>query len=209
MAFIKKYAFQIAVSVLCIVMLAYLLSTYVFKKEEPLPIVMAAPQFSLTNIDGDLVTLENTTGKKRIVYFYFASCPDVCPPTTYKLAQLQETLRSEGRLGTEVELISITFDPEKDTDDIIRKFTEQVGAELDGWHFVRGESREQIIELAHAFDVSVIYDDVNETFIHMNPIILIDENNNIRGQVNGSPNELAGAEPFSYQQVYDALELMK
>ena len=209
MAFVKKYAFQLAVSVLCIIMIAYLLSAYVFKKEEPYPILMPAPSFSMTSIDGKEVSLENTTGKIRVVYFYFASCPDVCPPTTYQLAEFQEMLRKDGRLGSEVELISITFDPEKDTDDVIRTFTQRIGAELDGWHFVRGESREAMIELAHAYDVSVVYDDVQETFIHMNYIILIDENNNVREYVNGSPLIELGDEPFTAEQLYKALERIR
>ncbi|MFD2505845.1 SCO family protein [Paenibacillus septentrionalis] len=42
-----------------------------------------APSFALTDVDGNAVSLESTNGKARIVYFYFASCPDVCPPTTF------------------------------------------------------------------------------------------------------------------------------
>ena len=209
MAFVKKYAFQIAVAVLCLIMAGYLLSTYVLKKEEPYPIIKEAPQFSLTSINGEEVSLENTKGKIRIVYFYFASCPDVCPPTTYKLGEFQDMLRKDGRLGTEVELISISFDPETDTDDVIRTFAERTGAELEGWHFVRGDSRDQMIELAREFDVAVIYDDVEKTFYHTNPIIIVDENNFIRTQVNGSPNEAAGDEPFTADVLYEAIKRVK
>lgn len=209
MAFIKKYAFQIAVLILCLLMAAYLLSTYVFQRDEPYPILNDAPQFTLKSIEGNEVSMEDTKGKIKIVYFYFASCPDVCPPTTYILGEVQEKLREEGRLGSEVEFISISFDPDKDTDEVIRQFAERTGAELEGWHFLRGDTREQMIDLAQSYGVPVIYDDVAETFYHFNPVILVDQNNKIRAQVNGSPNVEAGDEPFTADVLYDALKLVR
>lgn len=208
-AFLKKYAFHFAVLALCLVMAGYLLYMYVLKPEAPFPVVKAAPAFSLTSIDGEEVSLESTSGKKRIVYFYFASCPDVCPPTTYLLGELQDILREKGELGSEVELISITFDPETDTDEVIREFAESTGAELDGWHFVRGTNKEEAIELARAFDLAVIYDEVEKTFIHQNPIILLDENNNLRAWINGTPNLEAGDEPLTAEALYEALKKVR
>lgn len=190
-------------------MAGYLISTYMVDKNEPYPVIGKAPDFNLKSVTGEDVSLESTKGKIRIVYFYFASCPDVCPPTTYILGEVQDMLREDGRLGSEVELISISFDPDNDTDEVIRTFAERVGAELDGWHFLRGESREEMMKLAQDFGVGVIYDDVEETFYHFNPILLVDEENNIRGEVNGTPNVEAGDEPFTADVLYDALKRVR
>ncbi|MGO4375159.1 SCO family protein, partial [Paenibacillus sp. MCAF20] len=152
----KKHSFKLAVLALCAAMGIYLLFTYVIKPEAPLPIEMAAPAFELTDVDsGDKVSLESTNGKARIVYFYFANCPDVCPPTTFLLSEVQEKLEKSGKLGTKAELISITFDPVRDTPEVIKAFAERNFAQPNGWKFLRGDDEEQTIKLARDFGVSV------------------------------------------------------
>ncbi|MCR2806179.1 SCO family protein [Paenibacillus soyae] len=188
MAFIKKHSFKIAVLALCAAMGIYLLFTYVWKPAEPLPVLQAAPSFEMSDIDGNTVSLESTNGKVRLVYFYFANCPDVCPPTTFKLSEVQEKLREEGTLGKEVELISITFDPERDTPEAIREFAGNTFAEFDGWHFLRGEE-EATIELARNFEVGVKKDEANNSYIHFNIITLVDQDGQIRQWMNGSDDE--------------------
>ncbi|MEK3882884.1 SCO family protein [Paenibacillus sp. PL2-23] len=193
MSFIRKHSCKLAVLALCAAMGIYLLFTYVWKPAEPLPIVQAAPSFEMTDIDGNTVSLDSTNGKVRLVYFYFANCPDVCPPTTYLLGEAQEKLREEGSLGKDVELISITFDPERDTPEVIREFAINMEVEFDGWHFLRGEE-EATIQLARDFEVAVVKDEKNNTFIHSNAIMLLDQDGQIRMWMNGSDLEVVTPE---------------
>lgn len=202
MAFLKKYAFQIALFCLVLLMGGYLLYTYVLKPEAPLTVKQAAPSFELTDLEGNPVSLESTNGKARIVYFYFASCPDVCPPTTYLLGGVQDMLREKGDLGKNVEMISISFDPETDTPDVIKDFAERSGAEFESWKFLRGENRDQMIDLAREFGVAVMYDEANKTFYHTNVITLVDEDGNIREWINGSPNLEAGEKDITPEDIY-------
>jgi len=188
MAFVKKYAFQIAILCLCLLMGGYLLKTYVFKTEPPLTVKQAAPNFALKDLEDNIVTLESTNGKARIVYFYFANCPDVCPPTTFLLSQVQDILKKDGDLGNKIELISITLDPERDTPDVIREFAQETSVDFEHWQFLRAETIEETIQLAKEFGVAVIYDKENETFIHTNPITVVDADGNVREWINASPN---------------------
>ncbi|MBH5319192.1 SCO family protein [Paenibacillus sp. GSMTC-2017] len=189
MSFLSKHGFKIAVLALCAVMGIYLLFTYVWKPEKPMPIQQAAPAFEMNDINGNKVSLASTDGKARIVYFYFANCPDVCPPTTFLLSEVQEKLREQGTLGEKAELISITFDPERDTPEVIREFAGRTFAEFEGWHFLRGEEKETI-ELARNFNVGVKKDEQANSFIHMNIITLVDKNGQVREWINGSDEEL-------------------
>jgi protein SCO1/2 len=187
----RKYAFQIAVLALCAAMGIYLLYTYVWKPEAELGVIKAAPAFEMNDIDGNPVSLASTAGKVRLVYYYFANCPDVCPPTTFLLAGAQEKLREQGKLGTEAELISITFDPERDSPEAIRKFAERTSAEPgDGWHFLRGDS-DATIKLARDMGIDIIKDPESETFSHMNYIVLIDQQGQIRKRISGSDEDLS------------------
>lgn len=189
MSFIKQHSFKIAVIALVLALGAYLFYSYVWSPSEPLPIEKAAPAFEMEDIDGNVVSLDNTAGKARIVYFYFANCPDVCPPTTFLLSEAQEKLIAEKKMGSEVEFISITFDPERDTPDVIRSFAERNFAKFDGWRFLRGEE-EPTIKLAEEYGVGVMKIEEQNTFAHYNFIILVDQNNQIRKWFNGSDEEL-------------------
>lgn len=189
MSFLRKHSFKIAVLALCAAMGIYLLFTYVFKPEEPLPVLQAAPSFQMNDIDGNPVSLESTNGKARIVYFYFANCPDVCPPTTYLLSQVQDKLREQGTLGKKVEFITVTFDPVRDTPEVIRQFAERLSVEPDGWRFLRGDE-EETIQMARDFGVGVKKLEEENTFIHFNFITLVDEKGQIREWINGSDENL-------------------
>lgn len=188
MSFAKKHSFKIAVLALCAVMGIYLFFTYVMEPKQPLPKLGAAPAFELADIDGKQVSLASTKGKARIVYFYFANCPDVCPPTTFLLSQVQDQLKEEGKLGKKAELISITFDPERDTNEVIRKFANKVEASFDSWHFLRGEEA-ATAELARGFGL-MVQKAPDGSFIHSNVITIVDQDGQIRKQFNGSAEDL-------------------
>lgn len=197
MDFLKKHSFKIAVLALCAAMGIYLFITYGMPAKQTLPIEKAAPAFELTNLDGQKVSLASTNGKARIVYFYFANCPDVCPPTTFLLSQVQGQLEAEGKLGSKAELISITFDPERDTPEVIRDFVDRLSADFNGWHFLRGDEQ-KTLQLAKDFGVSVLKNE-DGSYMHMNIITIVDQNGQIRKWINGSKEDLTA------EQIVDEL----
>lgn len=197
MDFLKKHSFKIAVLALCAAMGIYLFITYGMPAKQTLPIEKAAPAFELTNLDGQKVSLASTNGKARIVYFYFANCPDVCPPTTFLLSQVQDQLEAEGKLGSKAELISITFDPERDTPEVIRDFVDRLSADFNGWHFLRGDEQ-KTLQLAKDFGVSVLKNE-DGSYMHMNIITIVDQNGQIRKWINGSKEDLTA------EQIVDEL----
>jgi protein SCO1/2 len=189
MSFLKRHGFKIAVLSLCAAMGVYLLFTYVIKPAEPLPKLGAAPAFEMQDIKGNVVSLESTAGKARLIYFYFANCPDVCPPTTFLLSGVQDKLQEQGSLPGKAEMISITFDPERDTPEVIENFAKRLDVDFDGWHFLRGEEQ-ATTELARAFNIGVKKLEKENTFIHSNLIVLVDQNGEIREWINGNDENL-------------------
>lgn len=132
-----------------------------------------APDFSLESAEGRQVTLAESTGKVRLVYFFFSHCPDICIPTTAMLSKLQEELKDRGLFGTEVVLHSISFDPERDTRERLDRFAKGYQADFAGWHFLRGEEQ-AVIDLARQYGVSVVNLN-NGDFMHQNYFILVDK----------------------------------
>ncbi|MFS1514079.1 SCO family protein [Chengkuizengella sp. SCS-71B] len=137
-----------------------------------------APPFELENMDGSTVSLEDTDGKVRIVYFYFSTCVDVCPPTTYMLSQVQERLKEEGIFGNETAIFSITFDPERDTRERLIEFSSGYNPDPSGWYFLRGEEQYSR-NLAAEYEIGVTELEGGD-FGHANFYILIDKKGNIK-----------------------------
>ena len=78
-----------------------------------------APDFSLSGSNGSELTLRSYRGKVVIVAFGFTSCPDVCPITLATLAQARKKL---GAAGTELQVVYITVDPERDDAERMRMY---------------------------------------------------------------------------------------
>jgi protein SCO1 len=70
-----------------------------------------APDFSVLGSDGTALTLSRYRGKVVLLGFGYTSCPNVCPVTLAVLAQAQRKL---GPLGSQVQVIYLTVDPERD-----------------------------------------------------------------------------------------------
>jgi protein SCO1/2 len=71
-----------------------------------------AADFSLTSATGQTVRLSDFEGKVVVLYFGYTLCPDVCPMTLAKLAQVRTTI---GAPAADLQVMMITVDPERDT----------------------------------------------------------------------------------------------
>jgi protein SCO1 len=121
-------------------------------QEGRLPTIGAAPDFALTSQDGKEVRLEDFRGKVVAVAFVYASCPDVCPLLTDKMARVQDALGPD--FGAKVAFLSITVDPERDTPDVLKGYAAAFDADLAGWAFLTG-SPAAVREVAHRYGVAV------------------------------------------------------
>src|SRR5580698_1271361 len=78
-----------------------------------------APDFSVRGSDGTALTLNRYRGKVVVLGFGYTSCPNVCPVTLAVLAQAHRKL---GPLGSQVQVIYLTVDPERDNSDRLKQY---------------------------------------------------------------------------------------
>lgn len=175
----KRYKWTWLLLLLALVMAGYLAANSLSFGKEKLPVIGEVQDFSLENVNGDQVTLADTQGKARLVYFFFTQCPDVCPITTFMLSQTQKILDKDGIFGKDIEFVSISFDPENDTREAIRTFADRFQANYDGWYFLRGD-QEMVRKLATDSFKVLIAGNSKENFIHANRIGLVDRDNRLR-----------------------------
>lgn len=82
---------------------------------------------------------EIVKGKIAVVGYIFTNCPDICPLTTNNMRLIQEKLKEEKI--TNVEFVSISFDPLVDKPDVLKKFAEIRNLDLSNWTFLTGEKK--------------------------------------------------------------------
>ncbi|TVY01990.1 SCO family protein [Cohnella terricola] len=148
-----KYFFPVVLLTVVVGLAGY----FIFRSlpgESALPVVKPAPDFEIENLDGQTVKASQNKGKIVLLEFMFTSCPDICPLTTYKMSKLQEQFKEKGLFGDRVRFVSITFDPEQDTPEVLRKYAQRMNIDFSGWDLWRGEEK-QTIEIASKYGVTV------------------------------------------------------
>jgi protein SCO1/2 len=81
--------------------------------------VMAAPALRLQGSDGKPLDLERFRGKVVLLAFGFSNCGEVCPITLATLAGARKKLAAD---ATNVQVVYVTVDPERDDAAQMRKF---------------------------------------------------------------------------------------
>jgi cytochrome oxidase Cu insertion factor (SCO1/SenC/PrrC family) len=122
--------FAYAVSVLVVVGLvvaAFVISNEMFGEriQGSSRVIVGAPQiggpFTLVDENGQQVTDEDFKGKLMLVFFGYTFCPDVCPTELNVYAEVMQGLGDE---ADQVTPVFITIDPERDTVEVVKEYTD-------------------------------------------------------------------------------------
>ena len=110
--------------------------------------------FSLTNQNGERISLDTFHGNSFVLTFVFTRCPvpNFCPRMSNNFEELQEAIKSgTGTLAT-TRLLSVTLDPAYDTPKILSDYAAFHHADSKIWSFATGDEKE-IDSLTRAFSV--------------------------------------------------------
>ena len=141
------------------------------------------PAFTVPDpLTGEEVSIADFEGERAVLWTsFYTNCPDgVCPALILRLRRAQAVAAEEG-YGDESAFLAQTFDPERDTADVLREYAGQQGVDLDAgnWHFLRPESYERGQELMDEHFGLVIekaeaeqYESLEYQFPHYGLIIL-------------------------------------
>jgi len=78
-----------------------------------------APDFSLQGSDGHELRIDRFRGKVVLLAFGYSSCTEVCPVTLATFAQARRQL---GAAATDVQVVYVTVDPQRDVPERLKKF---------------------------------------------------------------------------------------
>lgn len=99
--------------------------------------------FNMTDQDGKPFNLKSMVGKPTAITFVFTSCKNaqMCPMQAQKIGWLQDAAAKQG-IGEKINLLVITFDPDTDTPEKLRKFVGDNGVEFTNAKALRPKQRE-------------------------------------------------------------------
>jgi protein SCO1 len=165
-----------------------------------LPVLHTIDPFQIDTITGDNYDFNNK--KIKVVAFIYTNCPDICPMTMNDFKRLQTKLKDKNLFGDDVHLITMSFDPERDDRETLKKYANVFEADFNGWKWLHGSIKEteKIISL---FKLQY-KQSVNGYISHSTKLYLIDKNNRIRGIYEMTkPNN-----PFDHEQLLFDINLL-
>jgi len=114
------------------------------------------PAFELTDQNGGRITLETFRGDPFVLTFIFTRCalPKFCPLMSKNFAELQNAIKNGFGTLAQTRLLSISFDPDFDTPQILTAYAGHEQADRKIWVFATGE-KSKIDNLTRAFSVFV------------------------------------------------------
>lgn len=184
MGFLRKHWYKLTMAAVSVVLLGAIAYVYLGgEKEPPFPVQGPAAPFTLTEAGGEAVTMEKSLGDVKLLYFFFANCPDVCPITSHMLSRVQDKLTDKGVFGDQAFIYQVTIDPERDTAENLNKYAANMYADRAGWKFLRG-GVEETRKIAEGYGIFYQQNEETGFYIHSNTVILIDGDNQIRKRYN-------------------------
>jgi len=152
-----------------------------------LPIIDTTHDHSLLNTNGERTNLFSLTENKiAVISFMYTSCADVggCPLAAAVLHQLDHLLSQRPETARHVTLLSVSFDPDRDTPTRMAEVRDNV-APRTNWHFLTSATNEELQLVLTDFHqpVAKLHKENGEwsgLFRHVLKVYLIDQQHNVR-----------------------------
>lgn len=144
-------------------------------------------EFEFTDHHGKKYNNDSLNEKIYVADFFFTSCPSICP----KLTQNMEKLQIEFQEEADVQLISHTVMPWKDSVSVLNQYAENMDIDYNKWKLLTGPE-DKIYELArksYFADEQFGFTSDESDFLHTDKFILVDKQRRIRGIYTGLVQE--------------------
>jgi len=138
-------------------------------------------EFTLSNQAGVELDSAVLAGKIRIVNFFFATCPGICPTTMRHLDRVQQEIDRDRAV-----MLSFSITPNIDTPEKLAEYAGEFGIDSEKWQLLTGDE-EQITKLASDSFFAVLKRNVKKNaFVHTEKAFLVDGDGFIRGVYNAT-----------------------
>ena len=126
-------------------------------------------EFSLKDMNNNMITDESFQGPLTAIFFGFTNCPDICPMTLNKMDIALSRLKKQNK---SLKLFFISVDPERDTPEVVKDYFNSFENNFVG---ITGEP-EKIYLLSQSWGIvsqKIFKDDGEYNVDHSSPVILL------------------------------------
>lgn len=154
----------------------------------PLAVGQTVPDFTLTDQGHVPVSLAQFRGKIVAVNFIYTSC--VQPQFCYRLANQFSVVqkRFQSQMGKDLVLLTVTFDPARDTPERLAEYAAQWKADRSAWHFLTG-SVEEVRRVCRLFGVDAFVDE--GLISHSTRTVVVDRRGVVAASIEGNQHTAA------------------
>ena len=145
------------------------------------PRMALAPAFALTDASGQRVTNEDLRGKLVLYQFGHTGCGARCAPLDTAMREFQESLPSLNTSNLPVALVTVSFDPERDTPARLQEHAAAIGANPDLWRFLTGDAAQLKNVIGGGFRV-YYQENADASFTFDPTLVLVDGTGIIRAE---------------------------
>ncbi len=123
-------------------------------------------------------------GESAFVSFVYLSCPEACPLATASLAELDTALAADPALRDRVQLVTVSFDPARDTPEAMERLRAGLAPSTD-WRFLTAASPDAIAPVLRDFGQDFVVlrgpdGDWTGQLRHVLKVFLVDDRGRIR-----------------------------
>ena len=154
--------------------------------------IMPAPEGRVLDLDGKTAPLSRyTRGAITLLGFIYTTCtdPQGCPLAYRMFDALREEIDSTPRLHGKVRLVTLSFDPARDTPEAMRSYAGSRALDKGGgvrWYFLTTRTARELIPLVDGFgqDIVTVMDrsrgKLRRELAHVLKVFLIDAGGEVR-----------------------------
>lgn len=154
---------------------------------------LADTSYTLVNHDSTTKRFpDDFLGSPVILGTIYTSCPNVCSKITANMKDIRNAIGD----STEVQFVSVTFDPHRDSPAQLAQYRSTFGLDSTSWQFLTGDTttigalmdRLGVRHVIKGADQAFPSSDVDSSYVytHSNQIVLIDAQGRLRATYGGS-----------------------
>jgi protein SCO1/2 len=163
----------------------------------PVAVGQLVPDFALVSSTNERVRLSDFAGQLVAINFVYTRCalPQYCLRMANTFGVLQKRFATV--LGRDLQLLTVTFDPERDTPEVLAAYASRWKADGRGWRFLTGPATD-VRGVCSIFNVEAFPDPSRGS--HMVRTVVVGRDRHLRANIEGNQ--------FTPEQLGDLLRSM-
>jgi len=153
----------------------------IFEPIQVLPRIRLSPGYLLADQQGESFTSEDVRGDIVLYTFRYSGCEEACDGLDQTMLDVRDRFGEVDLGDTDFRLVTISFDPETDTTEVLTAEADKFGADGLQWRFATGEEQHLANVVKAGF--RVWYEEQDDGSYAFDPtLILVDGWGVIRGE---------------------------